>query len=234
MIAFNYISINSIDFISPPECWYLSHNEQPYRGIKMKPNRILSLSLSAIFLSMAIMASPPATAESELDPKYFANESLQRQSPSAFALQPESKDFLNELMLSAPLEKGAFLKLIHIDEGLVKSIIEFGTLAPADQEAVLRNVFRLEVEAMGIKAPALVIESGSIPGSAFFEFDIVNPGPGTVFLNPEQITKEANPYLSLLLLIHETRHSAQFQRAFSLPLSESPMNVGFRAAFRAQ
>ena len=47
--------------------------------------------------------------------------------------------------------------------------------------------------------------------------------------------KDTNPHAGLMLLIHETRHSAQIQRAFD-PTSSMNESIakGYRAAFHAQ
>ena len=95
----------------------------------------------------------------------------------------------------------------------------------------MRDVFALEVEALGINAPQLVIEKGIIPGPGFFDFDLEHPSSGKVILNPTELAKLEDPYSSLSLLIHETRHSAQLQLAFK---ETSPLAHGYHAAFSAQ
>ncbi|MNX91128.1 hypothetical protein D3C86_1232000 [compost metagenome] len=73
-----------------------------------------------------------------------------------------------------------------------------------------------------------------VKGPAFFDFDPEKPGSGRVILNPEALAKESNPYTSLLLLVHETRHSAQFQLAFDAKRAAEPLARAYQAAFKAQ
>ena len=161
-----------------------------------------------------------------LDPRYFANAKLQKQAPAAFALMPEAAEFHKNHDNSA--ERAA------LAEALKKypQLKNFDSLTWEEKEPLLRNVFATECEVLKMTPPELVIENGAIPGAAFFEFDPDNPTPGKVFLNPEVLGKMDNGYAPLLLLLHETRHSAQFQDAFSG--AEGPVAEGFRAAYRAQ
>lgn len=161
-----------------------------------------------------------------LDPKFFANAELQSQAPGAFALQPEAAAFHETLDNSADRQAlakvlRAFPQLAHFDE-----------LSWAEQEPLLKAVFTLECQTLNIEPPQLVIEDDATPGPAFFDFDLENPGPGKVILNPKALAGMNDGFAPLLLLIHETRHSAQFQHAFSG--AEDPVAEGYRAAFQAQ
>jgi len=83
--------------------------------------------------------------------------------------------------------------------------------------------------------PELRIENGITPGPAFFDFNLENPTPGRVLLNPAELDKEKDGFAGLLLLVHETRHSLQFQQAFGLlPGADSDVAEGYRAAYKAQ
>lgn len=188
--------------------------------------------IQIVFLGLFI--GRVASAQS-IDPSYFANADVQRLSPEAFALQPEAKDFLRVNASVSRKERNLFLELINKDFVLVGKIKKFPTLSWDSKVEVLKTVFALEVQALNIKAPELVIDSDRIKGEAFFDFDLDHPGPGTVVLNPKAIQKNSNPYAGLLLLIHETRHSAQFQKSFgSTLLMFEPLAYGYKAAFVAQ
>lgn len=170
-----------------------------------------------------------------VDKNYFANNEIQRLSPEAFALQPETRHFHKLNQKAAKKEIMTFLNLIKSDVSLLKDIKSFPELTWENKEKVLRTIFALEIQALGIKAPELVIDSNTIKGEAYFDFDLNHPGTGKVILNPKAIQKDSNPYAALMLLIHETRHSAQLQKAFD---PTSAMNgsraLSFRAAFHAQ
>lgn len=168
------------------------------------------------------------------NPKYFANEEVQRLSPEAFALQPEASEFHKALSKTSLYERQAMIKLISRNDELKNRISNFKDLDWAKKEEVLHLVFNLEVQALNIEAPILLIDSKRIKGEAFFDFDINNPTPGTVIINPEAIAKDSNPYTALLLLVHETRHSAQFQKAFLSDDSDNPLAKSYKAAFTAQ
>lgn len=163
-----------------------------------------------------------------LDPKFFANAKLQKQAPGAFALMPEAAEF--HKAMDNKVERAA---LVDALKG-VNGIDNFESLEWPEKEQVLREVFAKECEALKMTAPELVIEDGAIPGPAFYDFDVENPTPGTVTLNPEALQKMDNGYAPLLLLIHETRHSAQFQRAFMSDGELGPVEKGYREAYVAQ
>jgi hypothetical protein len=186
----------------------------------------LSIAVGVALVLSHSLARPAQAAA------FFADPAIQAQAPAAFALQPESLPFLKELADSAPAEREAFLELLSGDPALVAAIASYGTLPWAEQEAVLRAVFALEVKSLGITAPELVIAPGATAGPAFFDFDPANPGPGRVILNPDALAKQKNPLAGLMLLIHETRHSAQFQLAYSG--SGTALAHGYREAFVAQ
>lgn len=169
-----------------------------------------------------------------LNPKYFANNAVQRLAPEAFALQPEASLFHKASKKISLAERHALINLINSYPELKNDILNFANLDWEKKEKVLRSVFALEVEALKIQAPVLVIDSNRIKGEAFFDFDIENPTPGTVIINPEAISKDSNPMTALLLLIHETRHSAQFQAAFLSNDSDNPIAKSYKAAFIAQ
>lgn len=168
------------------------------------------------------------------NPKYFANESVQRLAPEAFALRPEASAFHKAAGKTSLNERQALIKLINENPELKADIVNFKNLDWEKKEIVLRSVFALEVKALKIQAPILIIDSKRIKGEAYFDFDIENPTPGTVIINPEAIAKDSNPYTALLLLVHETRHSAQFQKAFMSDDSDNPMAKSYKAAFIAQ
>lgn len=181
-------------------------------------------------------ASPPLLKRSDfvaaarsatLDPKYFANAELQRQAPEAFALMPEAAEF-HQALDNSRERKGLATALREIPE-----LANFDKLSWGEKEPLLRRVFNTECKVLGMTPPQLVIEDDVVPGPAFFDFDVENPGPGKVFLNPKALAKIKNGFAPLLLLIHETRHSSQFQRAF-VANEEGPIADGFRAAYRAQ
>nr|BDT28070.1 hypothetical protein BHI3_15360 [Bacteriovorax sp. HI3] len=163
--------------------------------------------------------------------RYFANEEVQRLAPEAFALQPEANEFHKLIGEKSKRERELFIKLIKEDSALLEKIQKYKELPWEEKEKVLRQVFALEVKALGMKAPELIIDKTTTKNEAYFDFDITNPGTGRVLLNIDELEKDSNPHAGLLLLIHETRHSAQFQEAFKL---NNPIARAYKAAFSAQ
>lgn len=163
--------------------------------------------------------------------RYFANEEVQRLAPEAFALQPEASEFHKLIGEKSKRERELFVKLVKEDNALLEKIQKYKELVWEEKEKVLRQVFALEVQALGIKAPELIIDKTTTKNEAYFDFDMTNPGAGRVLLNIDELEKDSNPHAGLLLLIHETRHSAQFQEAFKL---NNPIARAYKAAFSAQ
>ena len=173
-----------------------------------------------------------ATALADGLSRFFANDSVQRARPEAFVLQPESRHFLHALEGDSAQAREALIAGIRARAALARAIRDWEKLSIEEQIPHLREVFALEVAAMGITSPELVIDAKAIPGrAAFFEFDVTKPGPGRVLLNPDEL-RGMHKFASLALLIHETRHSAQFQRAFAEP--NSVQGRAYRAAFEKQ
>ena len=185
-----------------------------------------------IFAIMFLIGSYTSFAN-ELNPRYFANKDVQRLAPEAFALQPEAVEFHVQLQQSQKAEMQELLDLITDDSQLLDKIERFKNLEWSEKESVLREIFKLEVQSLKIKAPELIFSSTAIEGQAFYDFNIENPTPGKVILNPDELQKDPNPLSALMLLIHETRHSAQFQKAF-LGNENDVLGKFYRAAFIAQ
>ena len=164
---------------------------------------------------------------------FYASPEIQNQAPGAFALQSESAAFVHRIQQESLPEREALVKAIQADPELRDAVEKWTSLSIAQQIPHLRRIFALETKVMGIVPPELVIQDGVTSGPAYFDFDPAKPGAGRVLLNPEALAKEPDKYASLSLLIHETRHSKQFQMAFPAS-SFSPFAKGYEAAFRAQ
>lgn len=167
---------------------------------------------------------------------FYATTAIQEQAPDAFALQPESFDFVKGIAASTLDHRNQLVKAIEDDKNLKEAIDSWESLGITEQVPHLRKIFALEIKTFGVEAPELIIGSTEIPGrAAYFDFDMENPGPGRVLLNPE-VLEGMSKYASLALLIHETRHSAQFQLAFAskTTATEAIFAKGFKASFDAQ
>ncbi len=162
---------------------------------------------------------------------FFANPEIQRKAPQAFALQGEASKFVLGLDKDTLSTRELLVKALQADSELSIAILNWNQLSMDEQIPYLKRVFEIECKVMGITPPELIIENGITKGSAYFDFDPNHPSPGRVLLNPMELSKEKNPYASLAFLIHETRHSAQFQLAYS---SQSIFAQGYKAAFIAQ
>ena len=189
--------------------------------------------MKKLILALSIFGSVNSFAENS---RFYANQNVQAESPTAFALQPEAASFVREVIQITKAEGEILVAAIAADPELLAAIANWEQLSIEEQIPYLRKVFALEYQTLGISPPELQIESGVIPGPAFFEFDPAVPGAGKVILNPAALAEEKNKYSSLALLIHETRHSAQFQMAFQgSPVFETGvLALGYRSSFIAQ
>lgn len=206
--------------------------------------RSLALGLATFALTLAgcgispaaralPQAQPGAIATRAADPaKFFANAEVQRQMPLAFAVQAAALPALEAMTREAAPERDALVKAIRADRALKSAIDRFPSLSWAERLPVLKQVMAIECRVMGYPAPPLIIAEGD-QRAAYFDFDPARPDTGRVMLYPEGLAKEENPYAALLLLVHETRHSAQFQKAYA-PGASDPASLGFKAAFEAQ
>ncbi|MBY6210125.1 hypothetical protein KUV95_01025 [Microbulbifer agarilyticus] len=166
---------------------------------------------------------------------FYANPELQRQMPAAFALQPEAQAFLAPAFQQTIAHGDALVAAIQQDAELAQAIADWPKLTIEQQAPYLKRVFAIETQVMGIEPPTLLIDNHSYPGRmVYFDFDPQNPSTGTVYLNPDKLA-ERPKYDSLAFLIHETRHSLQFQHAFSTNADEvDALAIGYAEAFNAQ
>ena len=179
------------------------------------------------FLSMAMGLSLPSIADG-----FYANETLQRQAPDAFALQPEAHDFLVSAYALTIKDGDRLLDLIAEDKALTNVIQQWPEMTIEQQIPWLKKVFALEVRSFGTEAPKLIIDNHSYPKKmVYFDFDVEAGGNGIVYLNPDKLAEE-EAFASLAFLIHETRHSYQFQRAMAG--QSDAVSQGYLAAFTAQ
>lgn len=189
----------------------------------------------------AVLPAVPVTAQraavqtaSRANPdRFFAKAETLAQAPGAFAIQAESIPALTELAKEGK-QRDALVAAIRQDAVLTRQISGFASLTWDQRLPVLKRVMALESKTMGFTQPPLVIADGD-EREAFFDFNPDQPGTGTVKLWPAALAKDSNPYAALLLLVHETRHSWQFQRAFGTRhRADDFVAKGFQAAFRAQ
>ena len=183
-------------------------------------------------LALMLMASPALA----LDPaQFFANPAVQAQAPGAFAVQDSAKAVLEAVERIAPAQRQALVDAIRADHDLSQEVAAFGTIGWARQLAAIKKIMALECAANGCAVPPLVVHDNEAGhGPAFFEFDTEHPDTGKVHLWPLAFADEASPYAPLMFAVHETRHSWQFQLAFTHPEQEPALAAGFAAGFRAQ
>jgi hypothetical protein len=188
----------------------------------------MRLFLIHLLLSVVALAQVPN------DPSFFANSAIQKMSEEAFVVQAKSIPFLKHQRLALRQDVILLVKSIQSDKALFSAVTSFEKLNLDQKTAVLRRVFAHQIKSLGIAPPALVLDN-NFKNDTYFEFDPTKPTTGKVILNPQGLSKMKNPYAPLLFLIHETKHSAQFQMAFSNRTTTSPaLTQGYRAAFLAQ
>lgn len=164
------------------------------------------------------------------DSSFYANKGLQDKYPQAFALSASSVPF-HKSSSERSAEKIQLIHEIRKLPALHQQILNFDHLDLFSQVKVLRQLFTVETKVLGIVQPELIIDETSIPGYAFFEFDLQKNSPGKVFLNLKKLREEKNKSEFIVLLLHETRHSAQLQLA---QRGHGPLSIGYKASFIAQ
>ncbi|MCL1058014.1 hypothetical protein L2729_08360 [Shewanella gelidimarina] len=179
--------------------------------------------------------------------QFYATQELQSQYPQAFALQPEAQAFVLAAQSKTVADANRLVELILADKSLVKALADWQQLSIDEQIPHLRKIFALEYRSMGIKQPTLIIDNHSYPTKmVYFDFDVSHFAPlpsssinnvsrGTVYLNPEKLATQ-DKFASLAFLIHETRHSYQFQlsQQANTSANDAIFAAGYRAAFNAQ
>lgn len=199
-------------------------------------------SSSSLFAVVLLSVAPLAQAASS----FYATQELQSQYPQAFALQPEAQAFVETAQAKTIEDANKLVELILADDDLVSALSNWRQLSIDQQIPHLRKVFALEYRSMGIKKPKLVIDNHSYPNKmVYFDFNPLDFSPlvadtnqlktGTVYLNPEKLATQ-DKFASLAFLIHETRHSYQFQLGQIAQKKEEDvlLALGYVAAFNAQ
>lgn len=164
--------------------------------------------------------------------QFFASETRQNKAPQAFALQPASYEFLQQSHPLTVQHANRLVDAIRANKALMAAINQWPSLTIEQQIPWLEVLFKMEYQSVGISPPTLIIDNSSYPGkTVYFDFDVEAPRTGTVYLNPDKLAA-MDKYSSLSFLLHETRHSYQFQLAFQ---GESTvLGQGYRAAFVEQ
>lgn len=168
------------------------------------------------------------------DTRFFANREFQNRFPGAFALQPESQDFVGKSLPLTIHEGNKLIRTIQRFPGLASAVLQFSKFKDSEKIQIMKQIFYIQTHVSGFRPPELVLDS-SAQKSAFFDFNPNIPGPGKVILNPAKLFKNSNPHAALLFLIHETRHSQQFQLASSPSQGLlKASSQAYKAAFTAQ
>jgi hypothetical protein len=184
-------------------------------------------------VGVTALQRPAVKATVEADPvRFFANQTVERMAPEAFALQPEAHGSLAEIESSVKPARDALVQTIKADKALAAKVRGFDKLTWENQVPVIRQVVALEAKVMGFQAPPLKIQDGPNPIPSYFDFDPAQGGTGTVILYPASIAQEADKFAALMLAVHEVRHSGQFQLAQAK--APSALGRGFKASFQAQ
>lgn len=209
-------------------------------SLSLKP---VLLSVSLLFGLLQLGGIPSVQAAGS----FYATQKLQSQAPQAFALQPEARAFVLAAQSKTITDANKLVKLILADDDLVTALSHWEQLSINEQIPFLRKIFALEYSSMGIEQPKLVIDNHSYPNRmVYFDFDISHFSPsnvsnndslstGTVYLNPDKLATQ-DKFASLAFLIHETRHSYQFQLSQQANTSANDviLAAGYMAAFNAQ
>ncbi|WP_323843976.1 hypothetical protein [Microbulbifer magnicolonia] len=197
------------------------------------------VAFARLLLNTALLNAALWSAAAAAESDFYANQELQRQMPGAFALQPQARGFLKPAFAMTIRQADALVAAIEKDQALRDAIARWPELSIDEQIPHLKRIFALETAVMEIAPPKLVIDNHSYPGrTVYFDFDPQKPSTGTVYLNPDKLAAR-NKYDALAFLIHETRHSYQFQLAYAdeagdKPEQVSPIAEGYRSAFEAQ
>ena len=200
---------------------------------------LLSASVLLVSLQFSLVSSVQAAGS------FYATQVLQSQLPHAFALQPEAHDFLKAAQTKTIKDGDKLVELILADKDLTAALSKWHTLSIDEQIPFLRKVFALEYRSMGIKPPMLIIDNHSYPNKmVYFDFDVTYLSPlatndsvnsGVVYLHPDKLAAQ-DKFASLAFLIHETRHSYQFQLSQQQHsnVKDNQLASGYIAAFSAQ
>lgn len=204
---------------------------------------LLSLGLSALLLAgCGVQAVPTAVtrtgavAARALEPaKFFGRAEVQAQSPLAFSTQAAAAEAVAAIERVEAPKRDALVAALRQDATLNARLQAWPTLGWDAQVPVLKQVMAIECRVLGFQAPALRF-SDEPRRESYFDFDPAHPGLGTVILYPRGIAEDKNPYASLLLLIHEVRHAAQFQMAYGTGGADAatPLAKAFKASFETQ
>lgn len=181
-------------------------------------------------LITVLLISFSAAAAAERS-KFFANPDLQGKAPEAFALSEINASWVKKAHEKRKRDAEALFAALKTDKVLFSKLTRWTELPFEERIALLPKVFEIECQVLGITPPELVINTTLYPNRPVnFVYDVNKPGRGLVYLNPDKL-KEMDVYAPLAFLLHETRHSYQFQKAFN---QESELAKGYEEAFRAQ
>ena len=146
------------------------------------------------------------------NPKFFSNGEFQSSNPGAFAVQAVTSPVIEQLDQLTVAQGDEFISALGSHKDLESNMSNFDKLDLDAQTKILKAVFDVQVVSMGIQAPAFTLDPNYARGT-YFEFDPEHPDAGKVYINPRSLTTPKEPFGALMFLIHETRHSYQFQLA---------------------
>ncbi len=183
-------------------------------------------TVALFLLTQTAWASDPST--------FFANKPFHENNPGATALHAKSKLFVIKSYRATLKAGDELIAAILKQPTLASDVAHFPALSEDKRIKVMKSVFKIETQLSGTLPPELILDRDA-KKETFFDFDPAKPGPGRVILNPTKLFADTNAYAGLLFLIHETRHSFEFQVGFEENKNHASYLVNaYHAGFVAQ
>lgn len=120
-----------------------------------------------LFIGFSLSAiADEQSKEAQKRAKFFANANLQEKAPAAFVLQPQARDFLNNVSAESYQQADKLVEVILADSELKQALAKWPELSITQQLPYLRKIFALECEVMAVEPPTLLIDTTTYPNRA--------------------------------------------------------------------
>jgi hypothetical protein len=144
-----------------------------------------------------------------------AHPSVQLARPKAFALTAESSAFLDALARQVEPQRRTLASRLAADTTVTDAVSRWTRMTGQQRLDALKRVADLEGEVMGFQVPPITPSSDNADQqSVQAYFQPANDGLGEIVVFTNALAS-GNAYRAIATVVHEARHAAQFQLAFS-------------------
>lgn len=157
-----------------------------------------------------------------------AHPSVQLAAPHAYSLTSQSRAFVKTLTdVMTPLRR-SLAERLKADATVTKGLAAWDSSTNAARLTVLKRIATLEAEVMGCAVPTVALATAKPEEAGLKAYFQPDSSAGGIVIFTDALTRDGK-YAAVSMIVHEVRHSAQYQLAATSQRSLSSLDADRRA-----